>query len=63
MSWWITTDVLARGGAKVLGPFESQDLALEVRTYVEAVPQLKRPVGVARQQVTFWVDEEAAAHA
>ena len=56
--WWVCTDALARGGAKVIGPFATQELALNVRTYIEAVPQFKRPDGVARQQATFWVDEE-----
>lgn len=56
--WWIATDALARGGQKVLGPFESQDLALDVRTFLEAVPRHKRPDGPARLAETFWVDEE-----
>jgi hypothetical protein len=46
--WWICTDRLDHGGEKILGPFGSRDLALEVRTYVE---QVKAPR-------TFWVDEE-----
>jgi hypothetical protein len=56
--WWVCTDALARGGAKVIGPFESQELALDVRHYVEHTPFRERPPGVARQQATFWVDEE-----
>lgn len=55
--WWICTDVLARGGEKVLGPFESQELALDVRTFIELVPRHKRPDGPARLAETFWVDE------
>jgi hypothetical protein len=51
--WWIATDELAKGGEKILGPFESRDLALEVRVYVEAHPRY-RPR-------TFWVDQEQAA--
>lgn len=46
--WWIATDQLARGGEKILGPFVTRELALEVRSYVEAV---KAPV-------TYWVDSE-----
>lgn len=46
--WWICTDALARNGRKILGPFESQELALQVRTYVEKVDN----------PVTYWVDEE-----
>jgi hypothetical protein len=57
--WWVCTDVLARGGAKVIGPFESQELALDMRTLLEAVPMLKRPrTTAARQQDTFWVDSD-----
>lgn len=44
--WWICTDVLARGGVKVLGPFATQELALDVRFYVEKVSQFHR-VGAA----------------
>lgn len=49
--WWITTDALARGGKKILGPFESQELALEVRVYVEA----------AHKTDQYWVDNEGEA--
>ncbi len=35
--WWITTGPLSKGGTLVLGPFESRDLALDVRVYVEKV--------------------------
>jgi hypothetical protein len=52
--WWITTDALAAGGGKVLGPFCSQELALRVRTYMEAARQ---SAGDGR---TYWVDEETA---
>ena len=51
--WWICTDVLARGGEKLLGPFESQDLALEVRRHVEAGGLLR-----GKRDRTFWVDSE-----
>src|SRR5690242_4403831 len=34
-SWWIATDSLARGGEKILGPFGSRNLAIEVRVFVE----------------------------
>ena len=47
--WWITTDILARGGVKVLGPFETQELALTVRTLKERAE---------RTGITYWVDEE-----
>lgn len=35
--WYITTDFLANGGKvyKGLGPFESQELAMQVRSFVE----------------------------
>lgn len=46
--WWICTDVLARGGKKVMGPFVSQELALAVRAYVEA----------ADKREDLWVDSE-----
>lgn len=48
--WWICTDELTRGGEKILGPFESRDLALEVRAYVEQSPRHKPR--------TYWVDAE-----
>lgn len=35
--WWITNGYFKDGGKKVLGPFESKDLALAVRNYVEYV--------------------------
>ena len=47
--WWITTDILARGGKKVLGPFETQELALTVRALKE------KAEGTGR---TYWVDED-----
>lgn len=46
--WWIATDELSRGGKKLLGPFESRDLALEVRQYVEAF----------HKGSTFWISKE-----
>ena len=49
--WWITTDILARGGEKILGPFATQELALSVRRYVE----------LAEAPRTFWVDQDEAA--
>ena len=58
--WWVCTDALARGGAKVIGPFESQELALDVRKFIEAVPQFTRD-GIARQQATLWVDSDKEA--
>jgi len=51
--WWITTGPLDGGGEKaekVLGPFESQELALQVRAYVEKV----------NAPSTYWVDSEQA---
>jgi hypothetical protein len=53
LHWWITTDALARGGEKFLGPFGTQELALTVRRYVE----------LAEAPRTFWVDEDAAPEA
>ena len=49
--WWIATDALAHGGEKVLGPFATRELALDIRRYVEAV---KAPM-------TYWVDQETAS--
>ena len=51
--WWICTNWLAAGGRKVLGPFESRELALTVRVYFEAHRE-----GQGR---TFWVDSEATS--
>lgn len=36
-AWWITTGPLSGDYEKVLGPFVTKDLALEVRWYVETV--------------------------
>lgn len=55
--WWICTDVLARGGEKLLGPFESQKLALEVRRHVEAGGLLRNK----KDGRTFWVDSEVTS--
>jgi hypothetical protein len=49
MSWWICSDVLSRGGRKVLGPFINQELALTVRRYLEEAEHCKG---------RYWVDEE-----
>lgn len=46
--WWITTDALAGGGEKILGPFATKELAFEVRRYVE----------LAEAPRTFWVDQD-----
>jgi hypothetical protein len=50
-AWWITTDALTRGGEKILGPFVTQQLACEVRSYVEK----------AEAPRTFWVDRDDPA--
>ncbi len=34
--WWITTDFFSRGGKKVMGPFVSMALAIEVRALRES---------------------------
>jgi hypothetical protein len=47
--WWICTDQLSKGGKKVLGPFCSRALALQVRTLLEK----------DRKPLTYWVDAEA----
>lgn len=46
--WWITTCPLPAGGEKVLGPFQSQELAISVRSFVEkdSAPR------------TYWVDSD-----
>jgi hypothetical protein len=36
VEWWITTHFLDKGGKKVMGPFVSRDLAIEVRVLREA---------------------------
>lgn len=36
-TWWITTDFFNKGGKKVMGPFCSRSLAMEVRTLRETV--------------------------
>lgn len=50
--WWISDGDAARGGEKILGPFVSRDLALEVRALYEAHPRA--------QGLTFWVSEVPA---
>jgi hypothetical protein len=40
--WWVTTHFFHRGGEKILGPFESQELALTVRSFVERAEQHDR---------------------
>ena len=50
-NWWITTGILALDGEKILGPFATQELALNVRRYVEKVEAPR----------TFWVDQEEPA--
>ncbi len=47
--WWITTAAFPEG-QKILGPFESQELALKVRSYVERTEGHNR----------YWVDEEGS---
>jgi hypothetical protein len=46
--WWICTGFLDRGGVKVLGPFVTEELAIDVRRYVENV----------NHPMTYWVDQE-----
>jgi len=48
--WWVTTDILARGGEKVLGPFATKELAVDVRGYVE----------LAKAPLKFWVDRDVS---
>ena len=33
--WWVTTDLLENGGKRIVGPFDTFDLAAQVRVYVE----------------------------
>lgn len=33
--WYITSDFFWRGGKKILGPFNSQELALKIRELLE----------------------------
>ncbi len=46
--WWITTDRLRDGGEKLMGPFGSRELAIEVRVYVEKV----------KKTDALWVEHE-----
>lgn len=48
--WWVCDGILPpRGtGQKIIGPFATQELALQVRTYVE----------IAEGRSDLWVDEE-----
>lgn len=48
--WWISDGDVAYGGEKILGPFGSRDLALEVRRLFEAHPDAGG--------LTFWVSQE-----
>lgn len=48
--WWITTERLTHGGEKVLGPFESKDLALDVRYWRELANGDGGP--------TYWIEQE-----
>lgn len=48
-AWWITTEFFANGGEKVMGPFATRDLALDVRVLREAVEGHNR----------YFVDHEA----
>lgn len=47
--WWITTGLLAKGGEKKLGPFDSLSLAIDVRTYVEKAEG---------REGAYWIDSE-----
>jgi len=53
VGWWITDDFLWRNGRRIMGPFATQDLAMQVRTLRETVE------GHAR----YFVDEIKAAEA
>jgi hypothetical protein len=37
VDWWVTTGFFGKGGEKVMGPFVSRELAMEVRTLRETV--------------------------
>lgn len=50
--WWITTG-LSQGGKKLLGPFNTRDLALSVRTYME----------IAEAPATYWVEADPSIQA
>lgn len=51
--WWITTGPLSEGGHKVYGPFETQELAMQVRV---AMFRHARELGL--NQPPLWVDEQ-----
>jgi hypothetical protein len=48
INYWICTERLRHGGKKVLGPFSTQKLALQVRTLLE----------FKNQPTTYWLDTE-----
>jgi hypothetical protein len=51
--WWICEGGwFGKGGRKYLGPFESRDLALRVREYVETAEG---------RRGALWIDEESVA--
>lgn len=47
--WWISDGDANHGGRKILGPFATRDLALDVRSLYEASPRANG--------LTFWVSE------
>ena len=51
--WWISDGPVDEGGTKILGPFGSVELALEVRALYEVHPRAKG--------LTFWVSRDSAA--
>jgi hypothetical protein len=50
INWWITTAPLAHGGRRVLGPFRSRELTMEVRGLLE----------FKNNPTTYWIDHEGA---
>lgn len=51
--WWISDGPVDEGGKKILGPFESRDLALSVRRLYEDHADARG--------LTFWVSRDTAA--
>jgi hypothetical protein len=46
--WWVCDGPLTAGGIKILGPFQSRELALDVRSHMEK----------AQGRTDLWVDDE-----
>lgn len=50
-TWWVTTERLAKGGRKVLGPFPTREEAIDARACIERL----------KHRNDYWVDSEAVS--